>query len=188
LALHLARKTMIPRRFVSALLCVIALSGPAAGADDLAEVTRLHRAGQTAAALQRADQFLAGNPRDPQMRFLKAVILGEVDRGAEAVAVLQRLTEDYPDLAEPHNNLAVLYAATGDYAKARAELEQALKLKPGYATAHENLGDVYAALAGRSYATALRLDPARTAIPAKLALVRQLTVPAAAAASAAGPR
>jgi Flp pilus assembly protein TadD len=179
---------MTPRLFVSALLCVIALVGPARGADDLAEVTRLHRAGQTAAALQRADQFLAGKPRDPQMRFLKAVILGEVNRRAEAVAVLEKLTEDYPDLAEPHNNLAVLYAATGDYAKARAELEQALKLKPGYATAHENLGDVLAALAGQSYATALRLDPGRASIPAKLALVRQLAAPASAADSGAGAR
>ena len=85
----------------------------------------------------------------------------------------------------------MLYAASGDYAKARAALEQALRLKPGYATAHENLGDVHAALAGQSYATALRLDPGRAGIAARLELVRQLAVSTrtgAAAAGAAGTR
>ena len=70
------------------------------------------------------------------------------------------LVQDYPELAEPHNNLAALYAAAGDYGKARAELEEALRLNPLYAPAHENLGDVYALLAGQSYARALRLEPA----------------------------
>jgi tetratricopeptide (TPR) repeat protein len=109
------------------------------------------------------------------MRFLEAVLLTDMNRAAEATAVLEKLIEEYPDLAEPHNNLAVLYAAAGRYARARSELEEALRLRPGYAVAHENLGDVYAALAAQSYATAQRLEPDRAAIPAKLALVRQLT-------------
>jgi tetratricopeptide (TPR) repeat protein len=171
-----------------ALLCAfaLALALPARAADELADVTRLHAAGQTDAALQQADAFLAAHPRDPQMRFLKAVVLADAKRGAEATAVLERLIQDYPDLAEPHNNIAVLYAAAGDYAKARAALEEALRLRPGYATAHENLGDVHAALAAESYAIALRLDPARTGIPAKLALVRQLAAPVQPASAAAG--
>ena len=48
----------------------------------------------------------------------------------------------------------MLHAAAGDYAKARAELEESLRLNPNYATAHENLGDVYAMLAAESYARA----------------------------------
>ena len=165
------------RTFLLALPCLVALAGGARAADELGEVSRLHRTGQSAAALEQADHFLAAKPRDPQMRFMKAVILGEEGRAAEARTILESLTEDYPDLAEPHNNLAALYAASGEYAKARAALEQALRLKPDYATAHENLGDVYAALAGRSYAEALRLDPARTGLASKLALVRQLAMP-----------
>jgi tetratricopeptide (TPR) repeat protein len=174
-----------------ASLCAIAsaFGGPFAwAADDPAEIERLYRTGQSAAALQRADQHLLASPRDPQVRFLKAVILGETPRRAEAIAILEKLTQDYPDLAEPYNNLAVLHAAAGDYPKARAELEQALRLNPRYATAHENLGDVQAALAREAYAGALRLEPARLGVPAKLALVRQLLppVPAASAASPAG--
>lgn len=175
------------RTFLLAMLCLAAFAGRAHAADELDEVSRLHRTGQDAAALQQADRFLAAHPRDPQMRFMKAVILGDEGRTVEARTILESLTEDYPDLAEPYNNLAALYAASGDYPKARAALEQALRLKPDYATAHENLGDIYATLAGRSYAEALRLDPARPGIAAKLALVRQLAVPRGAGPTQADP-
>ena len=82
------------------------------------------------------------------MRFLKGVVLTEAGAPAEAIAVFQSSTEDYPELPEPYNNLAVLYAAPAQYDKARAALEMAIRTNPGYATAHENLGDVYAQLAG----------------------------------------
>jgi len=174
---------MLSRILVIGLLLCSVLSSPSWGApaDDLAEVTRLHHAGQTAAALERADRALAANPKDAQMRFLKSVLLADTGRSGEAQAILQQLTQDYPELAEPHNNLAAIYAADGEYAKARAELEETIRLNPSYAPAHENLGDVYALLAGQSYARALRLEPASTTLPRKLALVRQLTAPIATA-------
>ena len=84
-------------------------------------------------------------------------------------------SQDYPELAEPHNNLAAIYAAAGDYGKSRAELEETIRLNPSYAPAHENLGDVHALLAAQSYARALRLEPTSATLPRKLALVRQLT-------------
>ena len=122
------------------------------------------------------------------MRFARASLLVDLKRNAEAVTALESLTEDYPDLAEPYNNLAVLYASSGEYAKARAALEQALRLRPAYATAHENLGDVYAALAANAYASALKADPALRAVQGKLSTVRQaLTSPAASAAANAIP-
>jgi Flp pilus assembly protein TadD len=158
------------------LLCaVFAVPARAAIADELSEVTRLHHAGQTAAALERAERTLAAQPKDAQMRFLKSVILADVGRSAEAQVILQQLVQDYPDLAEPHNNLAAIYAAAGDYGKSRAELEETIRLNPSYAPAHENLGDVHALLAGQSYARALRLEPTSASLPRKLALVRQLT-------------
>ena len=157
------------------LLCsAFAASAAAAVADELAEVTRLHRAGQSAAALVRADQTLSSQPRDAQMRFLKSVILADAGRAAEAQTLLQQLVQEYPELAEPHNNLAALYAASGDYGRARSELEETLRLKPGYAPAQENLGDVHVLLAAQSYAKALRLEPASASLPKKLALARQI--------------
>ena len=156
----------------------------------IADVHRLHSAGQTAAALALADKYLATKPNDAQMRFLKGVILAESQRSAEAISIFQKLVDDYPDLAEPYNNLAALYAAGGDYTRARATLEQAVRANPSYATAHENLGDVYAALASQSYARAQKLEPVNGALESKLALVRELfkrkvdaAAPAASAAS-----
>jgi tetratricopeptide (TPR) repeat protein len=150
----------------------------------LAEVHRLHYAGQSTAALQKADAFLASKPNDVPMRFLKGVILADQQRGAEAIAIFQKLVDDYPDLPEPYNNLAALYAAGGDYGRARVTLEQAVRANPGYAIAHENLGDVYAALANQSYARARQLDPSNTALENKLTLVRELYKRKADAASA----
>ena len=158
-----------------ALLLMACLGLPRiASADELGEVQRLYYSGQAAAAMQRADQFLGANPKEPQMRFIKGVMLADAKRDAEAIALFLKLTEDHPDLAEPYNNLAALYAAGGDYAKARATLELALRTNPNYATAHENLGDVYAALAAQSYQRALKLDPGSVSVPPKLALVREL--------------
>jgi tetratricopeptide (TPR) repeat protein len=173
-----------------ALSALLVFAG-AVRADDLADVQRLYYAGQATAAMERVDQFLAAHPRDAQMRFFKGVMLTDGKRDAEAITMFQKLSEDFPDLAEPYNNLAALYAAAGDYAKARATLELALRTNPGYATAHENLGDVYAALAAQSYTRALKLEPASVTVPPKLAIVRQLVkhpaLPPAPSASAASP-
>ena len=150
------------------------LACASAQSDELSDVQRLHYAGQTAAAMQRADQFLAAKPRDPQMRFLKGVMLSDKQLNAQAIVVFEKLSEDFPDLAEPYNNLAALHAAAGEFAKARATLEQALRTQPGYATAHENLGDVYAALAVQSYGRAQQLDSKNVTVAPKLALMREL--------------
>jgi Flp pilus assembly protein TadD len=153
----------------------------AQAADALDTVKRLQREGQTAQALTEADRFLATDPQDARMRFLKSVILADVGRAADATALLEQLTQDHPTLAEPYNNLAALYAAAGRYGKAREALEEAVRLRPDYATAHENLGDVYAALAVREYATAAQLDPARAGLDTKVERARHACAPAASA-------
>ena len=155
-------------------LAALLVAAFTARADEVAEVQRLQAAGDTAAALQRVDKALAARPKDAQMRFLRGVLLTESGRSAEAAEVFERLTQDYPELPEPYNNLAALHAANGDYDRAKAALEQSLRANPGFATAHENLGDVLVMLASRSYARALQLDPVSASVPGKLAIVRQL--------------
>jgi tetratricopeptide (TPR) repeat protein len=158
-----------------AMSCLLgALFAVPAFADDYADVSKLLRAGQHAEALAKADAFLGKNPRDAQMRFLKGVILTEQNRSADAIAVFTKLTEDYPSLPEPYNNLAVLYAASGQYDKARTALEAAIRTNPSYATAYENLGDVHAKLASQAYDKALQLDSGNSAAKSKLTLVRSL--------------
>lgn len=154
------------------------LSAPAAfaQADDHAEVNRLLRAGQFSEALTKADQYLSTKPRDPQMRFLKGVIQTESGKPGDAISTFNKLTEDFPELPEPYNNLAVLYAGQSQFDKARAALEMAIRTNPSYATAHENLGDVYAKLASQSYSKALQLDASNSAVAPKLSLIRNLFV------------
>ena len=146
-------------------------------ADEYADVSQLVRGGKLSEALSKADQYLASKPRDPQMRFLKGVIQRDSGKTSDAIATFTRLTEDYPELPEPYNNLAVLYAGQSQFDKARTALEMAIRTNPSYATAHENLGDVYAKLASQAYNKALQLDAANPAVPPKLALIRELFTP-----------
>ena len=142
--------------------------------DEIADIGKLLKAGQLEQASQRADAFLASKPRDAQGQFLKGLILTEQNKTAEAIAAFTRLTELYPELPEPYNNLAVLYAGQSQYERARQALEMAIRTHPSYATAHENLGDVYAKLASQAYDKALQLDSNNSAAQTKLALVRDL--------------
>jgi Flp pilus assembly protein TadD len=126
------------------------------------------------AAAARIDALLAQRPREAQARFLKGVVQTARGEADAAIATFRALTEDYPELPEPYNNLAVLYAQKGDYNGARVALETALAAAPDFAVAHENLGDIYARLAAANYASAGTLDSANKTAPAKLVLVRQL--------------
>ena len=161
------------------------LAASLAHADDYSDVNQLLRLGKHAEALTRADQYLAGKPRDPQMRFLKGVIQSESGKQSDATATFVKLTEEFPELPEPYNNLAVIYAGQGQYDKARIALEMAIRTNPSYATAQENLGDVYARMASQAYNKALQLDTGNAAVQPKLALIHELvsTAPAAGASS-----
>lgn len=141
-------------------------------ADELADVTKLLRAGKAADALARTNAYLAKHPSDPQMRFMKGVLLTEQNKSDEAIAIFTKLTEDYKDLPEPYNNLAVLYAASGQYDKARVALEKAIRTNPSYMTAYENLGDVYGKLASQAYDKALALGTSTPPAASKLTLLR----------------
>jgi tetratricopeptide (TPR) repeat protein len=151
-----------------------ALAATCASADEIADIGKLLKGGQLDQANQKVDAYLATKPRDAQGRFLKGLILTEQNKTADAISVFTKLTEDYPELPEPYNNLAVLYAGQGQYEKAREALEMAIRTHPSYATAHENLGDVYAKLASQAYDKALSLDSSNAAAQTKLALVKEL--------------
>lgn len=161
------------------LALVAALCVPPAHADEYTEVNTLVRAGQLGEAMARADKYLATKPRDPQMRFIKGVIQTEAGKPNDAITTFTKITQDYPELPEPYNNLAVLYAGQNQFDKARAALEMAIRTNPSYATAHENLGDVYAKLASQAYSKALQLDGGNSGVPPKLALIRTLFTPEA---------
>src|SRR5262245_11334823 len=142
---------------------------------EVEEINRLMKQKDLAAALARADAFLAKNPRDLQVRFLRGVLLSDMNRAADAAEQFEALTQEFPELPEPYNNLAVLRAGEGRLHVARSLLQQAIIAQPNYITAYENLGDVYVSLAAESYQHALKLDPNNRNAQAKLTLAREIS-------------
>ncbi|AXQ31858.1 tetratricopeptide repeat protein [Solimonas sp. K1W22B-7] len=157
-----------------AAAAIVFASAPVLAASVAEEAQSLLNQGNAADALRKVETHLQANPQDAQARFVRGLALVRLNRTEQAIRVFADLTRDYPQLPEPYNNLAVLYAQQGDYERARDALEAALATHPSYATAHENLGDIYAALAGASYNRALMLDPGNGALRRKLGLVGQL--------------
>ena len=159
---------------LGAALLALALQCAPAAADNYDDASRLFKQGNHAAALEKIEAAITANPRDARARFLKGVILTEQNKPNDAIKVFTALTDDYPELPEPYNNLAVLYAQQGQYDKARKSLEMAIRTHPSYAIAHENLGDVYAKMASEAYDKALQLDRGNAAAQTKLAMIKDL--------------
>ena len=169
--MHLSRFSLA---FILAMVPALASSAT----PTLQEAHQAFRQGAHAAALEKVNGYLSANPKEAQGRFLKGLILTELNRYPEAIKVFSDLTEDYPELPEPYNNLAVLYAAQADFERAKHSLELAIRTHPSYATAHENLGDVYAKMASQAYDKAMQLDKSNTSAQTKLALIKELFSPA----------
>lgn len=146
----------------------------AAHAGEAEDIQQLINSKRYAQALARADKFIASNPKDAQVRFLKGIIQTEMGQTNEAIKTFSALAADYPQLPEPHNNLAVLYAQQNQIDKARVALQMAIQTNPSYAIAHENMGDLYARLASQSYDKALQLENHNSNVKTKLKLVREL--------------
>ncbi len=158
----------------TALTLGLVLAVATVRADEVQDINKMMRQGQLPQALERVDAYLAGKPRDAQGRFLKGLILTEMNRPNDAIQMFLKLSQDYPELPEPYNNLAVLYASQGQYEKARVALESSIRTHPSYATAHENLGDIYAKLASQAYDKALQLDSSNAGAKTKLAMIGDL--------------
>ena len=156
------------------LAAALALAATAASAQEVREIEKLFRSGDTTLSMQRVDKAIAEKPRDAALRFQRAVMLTDLQRTNEAIDALNKLIEDFPDLPEPYNNLAVLLAAQGRIDSARGLLETALRHDPGYAVAHENLGDVFIRLAQREYERAGAAGRTDEALQRKLKLARDL--------------
>ena len=149
-------------------------SMPALAATPVEQAQAQLTSGDLPGALKTLDKYLATAPQDAEARFTRGLVLVKLNKTEDAIKVFADLTRDYPQLPEPYNNLAVLYAQQGDYEKARDALEAALATHPAYATAHENLGDIYAALAGAAYNRASMLDTGNQAVRYKQNLINQL--------------
>lgn len=162
---------------IAILLCLALLAAalPAGAASPAVdEAQQLVNQGRLEEALERLERHLGSAPQDAEARFTRGLVLVRLNRNEDAAKAFADLTRDYPQLPEPYNNLAVIYAQQGEYDKARDALEAALATHPSYPVAHENLGDIYAALAAAAYNRALSLDEGNASVRAKLNLIGQL--------------
>ncbi|MGL4996553.1 MAG: tetratricopeptide repeat protein, partial [Deefgea sp.] len=165
---------LVARFTLAALFSALSLAAYAGEAED---IQQLLRAKQYPQAIERADKFLAKSPKDAQIRFLRAIALTETGRSDEAIKAFTKLSEDYPHLPEPYNNLAVLYANNNQFDKSRSALQMAIQTNPSYAIAHENMGDLYARLASQAYDKALQIENNNAQVQTKLKLVSTLFNP-----------
>ncbi|MGL6113149.1 MAG: tetratricopeptide repeat protein [Rubrivivax sp.] len=167
---------MPPRSSRLAFLLVVACLGCAAArADEASDIEKLYLAGDVEQAMQLADAAIAKQPRAAQVRFLKGVMLADLKREAEATHTFVALTEDFPELPDPFNNLAVLYAGSGQLQSALIALQAALRNDPKHRAARENLGDVYLALAMQAWAASQTTSKGDDAeLRRKLRLAREI--------------
>ena len=63
-------------------------------------------------AITEIDKELAINPRNVQLRFVRSRVQIEIGQIEAAKKTLLELTQQFPELPEPYNNLAVLHASS----------------------------------------------------------------------------
>lgn len=157
--------------------CAITIS-QAAVADSPEEVRGLLARGDLAAALLKAQAGVAARPADAQSRFVLGVVLMDMGRDSQALVVFTELSQAYPELPDPMNNIALLQARAGQLEAARQSLESALRNDPAHRAARINLGQVHLMLAEQAWSQAVAAMPADSALLLKLQSVRALLAPA----------
>jgi Flp pilus assembly protein TadD len=138
-------------RLVRLIPLLLALGFGAARAAEFETAQKQWLAGQRTQAVATIEQGLVKMPDDLKLRFALGVMKMEMGQPQAAQTIFTALTQDFPDLADPYNNLAVIQASQGELDQARAALEQAVRLQPDHPQALENLGDVLLQLALRAY-------------------------------------
>ena len=158
-------------------LLALLLAVPSAqvvAASVLEEARALFRQGQPEQALQRLDATTFHSEDEVGASLLRGVLQAELGQMPAAIDTFERLSRDYPDLPQPLNNLAVIYAEQGMIEQARSTLLRTIELRPGHASAHHNLGDLYIRMALEAYARAYELDPENAMLTQKLVAIGSL--------------
>lgn len=163
---------MSKRFLIAVLLFVFAFSHYSFA--DISKLNKLIEEKDYKEAKKIVEQLLDSDEDNPQLLFIDGVLLSELGEVNNAINVFVSLTKSHPSLPEPYNNLAVLYAHSGNFDLARTALEKSIKTHPSYATAHVNLGDLYTRMASESYNQALQIDKSNKSAKTKLSLIKKL--------------
>ena len=131
------------------------------------------------------DQFreefaaLAAAPGDARTQFVLAVVLMELGRDAQALPLFTQLAQQFPELPDPLNNIALLEVRAGRLDAALKSLEMALRNDPGHRAARANLAEVHLMLAAAAWERLAQDAPLEPRLARRLEAVRALIGPAA---------
>ena len=164
-------------KITTALICLTVFLANAAASKQINQAYQQLESGNTNAALQISNTILRSDPKNPDARFVKGMVLANKGKTAQAINIFKKLTIDYPNNPEPWNNLASLYAKQEKYHQARDALISAINTHSSYATAYENLGNIYSKMAVIAYNRALDVEKSNQKKPVnvQLALINRFS-------------
>jgi len=160
--------------FTASIIFFLSYSTSIFSKTNIEEIKLLLKNGKYDKAENLVNMSINNNFNDPELLFYKGIIETNLNKNNQAIDTFRDITERFPQLPEPFNNLAVLYAGKGQYRLAKEILEQAIKTNPSYLTAHINLGDIFTKMASEAYNKALEIDKSNNIAITKLSMITQL--------------
>ena len=99
-----------------------------------------HQAGMLKEAEKAYRQALRHSPADMETLYLLGTVLGELEKGEEAIKYLKKSLKIKPDHPEALNNLGLILNGSHKYKEAVAHYQCALTIRPDYVDALVNIG------------------------------------------------
>lgn len=130
--------------------------------------------GNPRGALKQLETRLSTHPEDSRAAYLKGLVLMQLGRGDEAERWYKMMQANFPDLPQPGNALAVIYAGRGDLPAAEAALRALLEKHPDHTSARVNLARLYVQMAQAEYEKALKATPDNAMIARKLEALKAM--------------
>ena len=130
--------------------------------------------GNPRGALKQLEARLSTRPDDSRAAYLKGLVLMQLGRSEEAERWYKMMQANFPDLPQPGNALAVIYAGRGDLPAAEAALRALLEKHPDHTSARVNLARLYVQMAQAEYEKALKDTPDNAMIARKLEALKAM--------------
>lgn len=153
------------------------LCAMAANADDpYSSIIDHQENGRYDEALSQISGLLADNKDDFRALLLKGNVNKLMGNSDQAIAIFKQLIKQYPQMPEPYNNLAVLYADSGQTSLAIETLQQVFSTSHSYSAAFNNLRNLYNEMASSAYREALDISNKKPNKSARYTLLNETVV------------
>ena len=171
---RVCKKTSVSMSNLISAIIFLLVANISSAQNNTDEIKLLLKNGNYKKAEGLINNSIESNLNNPEILFYRGIMETNLGKTNQAIDTFRDLTERFPELPEPFNNLAVLYAEKGQFRLAKEILEQAIKTNPSYLTAHINLGDIFTKMASEAYNKALEIDKSNNIAITKLSMITQL--------------